>query len=482
MTPKREPKRAREPRRERNGGRRPAASATPGRASTARHAAWQALIAVESGARPRLRDALQVEGLSPADRGLAFELCQGTERNHLLLDFVLARLVTRKLPGEPELRSALRLGAYQLLFSSRIPQHAVVHETVALLQPDPETRTPHGAFVNAVLRRLATTVLGRAAEPTTPRREIPLPEGPGGARALVFDGDVLPTAGTAEFLAVRYGLPDFLTRRWVDAFGFADAEMCAVAASLPPEVVLRRTWLAPSTAELQDALRRAGVTARAIDDDLLVVEDGQPFATEPFRAGWCIAQDPTAVAAARAVEAQSGDTVLDLCAAPGTKTMLLAEAVGDAGRVLAHDRDPSRAERIGENARRLQLTARVAVIPADALPPGPESPLVDRVLVDVPCSNTGVLARRVEVRRRLDGAAFATLAAAQTELLSRGLAACRPGGTVVYSTCSIEPEENRQVVDAALAQGPGRELLREQLTLPEPFGCDGGYFAVLRVG
>lgn len=186
-------------------------------------------------------------------------------------------------------------------------------------------------------------------------------------------------------------------------------------------------------------------------------------------------QDPTALAAAAEVPCGPGDIVVDLCAAPGTKTTALAERVQPAGRVFAFDVDPQRRERIAENVARLRLEASVTIV-GDAK----SLPVADAVLADVPCSNTGVLARRVEVRRRLQPTTFAELAALQRRLLRQALGLCRPGGAVVYSTCSIDREENEDVVDAVLAEA-GSSFTRgaQRLTLPRAEVCDGGYFAVL---
>jgi 16S rRNA (cytosine967-C5)-methyltransferase len=195
------------------------------------------------------------------------------------------------------------------------------------------------------------------------------------------------------------------------------------------------------------------------------------FGTRAFADGWFVVQDPTAIAAARAVGARPGERIVDYCAAPGTKATLLAEAVGDAGAVFAYDPSAPRRRSIVENAERLRL-AQIKVcsstgdLPHDA----------DRVLVDVPCSNTGVLARRVEVRERIDSETFASLAELQRTILTSAVDHARPGASVVYSTCSIEPEENDPGV-AAVAASRDLAVLEEVTTLPVAGSCDGGYFA-----
>ena len=440
---------------------------SPPASGSARRAALRALFAVEKGKSERLRTALDRRGLSGPDIGLAWELALGTERSHLFLDVVLRKFVDRKLPADPLLLSALRLGAYQLLNLSRTPPHAILNETVGLLE---ENR----GFANAVLRKLAHSIQDAVADPLKPDQEIPLPEGPAGPRSLVFPEPALPALGSPEFLAARHGMPDFLVRRWVDALGFADTEMICIAANLSAQVVLRPTWLCTGE-ELVAGLAEQGVeTSPTGVDDLVVVSSGYPFRGRVFEQGWCIAQDPTAYQAAKSVGAQPGDKVLDMCAAPGTKTTVLAEAVGESGHVYAFDTDVPRRRHITENIERLQLVGRASVLESlEGFEP------VDRVLVDVPCSNTGVLSRRVEVRRRLRESTFRDLAVIQRELLGQALSLCKPGGTVTYSTCSIDPAENRAVVDAVVQENPGWEVVSDCLTIPEPLGCDGGYVATI---
>jgi 16S rRNA (cytosine967-C5)-methyltransferase len=434
--------------------------------SGARSLACQALLALEKGRAQRLQDSLRARALGAADRRLARELAFGVERQRALLDAVLEALAERGLPRDPLLRVALRLGAYQLLFLSRVPPHAAVHETVALV--------PRGrAFVNALLRALAAGVRIGAADPARPRREIELPDG----RALVLDVDALPDPrARSAWLAVRYSVPEFLARRWLERHGDEQAERIAAAASRTPAVWLRARR-AIGAAALQEELAAAGVHTERGAHPLLLrwSGGGSPFSTAAFVAGRFVAQDPTALAAVEALDAQPGETVLDLCAAPGTKATALAELVAPAGRVFAWDAIAARRARIRENAHRLRLADVLCVVDDLA-----GVPAVDAVLVDAPCSNTGVLARRVEVRRRVTGAAIEALAAAQRELLREALARVRPGGRVLYSTCSIEPEENEAVVGAAL--GAAARLVAEHLTLPDPPDHDGGFWARLERG
>ena len=410
-------------------------------------------------------EGLSLGGMSRREAGLARELAMGAERNRGFVDFVLEGLAHRELPGDPLVRCALRMGAYQLLFLSRVPAHAAVHETVSLV---PRMKP----LVNALLRRLACQTENRAADPGLPNREVALDR----ERTLVLAGRDLPDIQNdwAGHMAVRHSLPGFLVSRWAAQLGEKQAGEVCSAASRRPGLHLRVNGRKGTVCELEERLAAEGVQTVAADHpQMLRWEGGQPpFGGRAFTEGWFVAQDPTAFRAAEVAEAAPGETVIDLCAAPGTKAAFLAEVVAPDGEVLAYDPVAGRRKRIQENAVRLGLVGILRVVEdRGSLHPAP------RVLVDVPCSNTGVLARRVEVRRRIEPGTFAKLAASQAVLIREAMDLVLPGGRLVYSTCSLEPEENNQVVSAALQ--PGWQLLREQLTLPDPPLRDGGYFAIL---
>lgn len=400
----------------------------------------------------------------------------GTERRLITLDAVLLAFATQgALPRDPFVRTAVRLGTAQLLFLPKIPPHAAVHGTVALL------RAQQG-FVNGILRRVAASIQPRVADPLRPRTELALPDAAdGGPRTLVLPRAGLPDpdANPAAALAVRHGLPEFLTGRWIEAFGPDDGSAIAAASAQAPGVTLRANPTRGDTAAVIAALAAEGVTVTVEPNGRLLrlgeTQGISPFETRAHARGLFSVQDPTALAAAEAVGARPGERILDLCAAPGGKATAMAEVMAGEGTVFAHDVSRVRLDRVREAATRLGLGAVIKLAPTLAEVPD----TVDAVLVDAPCSNTGVLARRVEVRRRLTPAALIELAQRQLELTRLAVTRVRPGGRVVYSTCSLEPEENRGIVDAVLAADPTLCLGVDRLTLPCAQRHDGGYFAIL---
>ncbi len=416
-------------------------------------------------------------GLSPADRRLATHLAYGVLRRRGTLHALLAPLVNRPLDQvEPWLLDALALGAYQLALLTQVPPHAALNETVELAAQFGAPRVK--GFLNGVLRACSGLVTSDRA-PVPAADALPL-EG-GNYRRLARPALPDPSRAPVDYLARGFGLPLWLARRWFDRLGQEEAYRLGFWFAGPAPLTLRANPLRCSRQQLLEALEQAGLRAEAGEHPQAVrLREHAAIRDLPgYAEGWFSVQDESAMRVASAANVAPGMTVLDLCAAPGSKTTHLAELMADQGRILACDVEEGRLATVRELAGRLGVscieTLRVAADKPEDVPAGP----FDVVLVDVPCSNTGVLGRRPEVRWRLAPTDIRELTAVQRRLLRRAVERVKTGGVVVYSTCSIEPEENGEVVREVVRSRAGLELEAEEEAIPgQP--ADGGYWARLR--
>jgi len=402
----------------------------------------------------RLDAALGPAGMTAADRRLAQELVFGVTRWQRSLDWIIDQRAT-KHPPAPRLRNLLRLGLYQLFWLDRIPDHAAIHESVELAK---SLSPRHAGFVNALLR-------GCARDRDRIRVELE------GLRRRQ------PPIGCSH--------PDWLCERWEDRWGRPDLLRLLDWNNSPPPVMARINRLRLTPAELQARWLAEGVDAipRAWDwtgpDTVFELRSFPPLAALPsFQMGGFYLQDPSTLLAVRWLDPQPEDRVLDLCAAPGGKATCLAESIRPPGQLVAAEPDPARRSRLADNFARLGISS--AIIADDQDPRLAQPASFDRVLADVPCSNTGVLRRRVELRWRLRPSHIPRMAGLQTSILERAAGLTRPGGILVYSTCSLEPEENQRVVQGFLDAHPDWILTDQRQLLPIKDGVDGAYVARLR--
>jgi 16S rRNA (cytosine967-C5)-methyltransferase len=428
-----------------------------------RRAAYEVLTQVRAG-RP-FEAALDraVKRLAEPDRRLAHELAAGVLRSQSALDTRLAPLVPRGWDSvAPELKDVLRVGAFQLASLDRVPAHAAVDTSVALAKEVGGVRA--GGFVNAVLRRL----VGRTERTEKTERTE------GGS------------AATASGLAEAESHPRWLVDRWLERFGVEETAALLRWNNTRPRLVLQ-----PAREDLDTLERRwreAGIeVARAPYGAGLVTDRTRPDALPGYAEGGFIVQDPAQALLVWYADLPPGATLYDACAAPGGKTIVLGRA---AARVVAGDASRSRVRRLAENLQRAGRGHEHPVV-ADALHP-PVRPM-DAVLIDAPCLGTGTFARHPDARWRVTPEALATLEARQAALLDGAAAVVAPGGLLVYSTCSIEPEENQQQVERFLARHP--QFRREPgatfpvaltspegdlMILPQRHHMDGAFAARLR--
>jgi 16S rRNA (cytosine967-C5)-methyltransferase len=451
-------------------------------ASPARRIAFQILRRVESedAYASDLLHAKLAHGISRADAALATELTMGVLRWQRLLDFLLQRHLDRPLERlDREVLLSLRMGLYQMRFLDRVPARAAVTESVELAKS--ARKRSAAPLVNAVLRKLAP-------EATWPGEKL--------------DALLPPGLSEAERLGILHSHPTWLVERWLTQLGNRRTLALLEANNRAP----RTSCLVidpDHTTQISDSLQKEGfeVTPGRWLKAALAVSGGNSAQAEALRAGKLSLQDEASQMVARLLDAHVGDLVLDLCAAPGGKTGILARAVAPAGSVIAADLHEHRLRSARQQAQRTH-TAGISWLALDATQPLPFLRLFQRILVDAPCSGTGTLARNPEIRWRLQPDDLARAHCRQMAMLRSALAALGRGGRLVYATCSLEPEENEQVVREALSQDAavrivkGQEALRQWLksgvepaslfdseglfrTFPPESGTDGFFAAVL---
>jgi 16S rRNA (cytosine967-C5)-methyltransferase len=443
------------------------------RIQSAREVAQEALLACrhhEGFVQEILNRHLTASSLAGPDRRLAAQLVYGVLRRQATLDALLQPLLARPLgPGKEAVHEALRLGIFQLALMTHIPAHAAVHETVELVAAGLKP------LANAVLRKVSRLVTDQFTD--LPAADaLPLEEG----RYRRLTQAVLPAPAEhpVEYLAHGFALPRWLVRRWLERFGWDGCLRLGFWFAGTPPMWLRVNTLRTDRPALLTALAAAGIEAAPGEHPQAIRLAGHAQVRElpGFSEGWFAVQDASAMRVASALGPQPGDTVLDLCAAPGSKTTHLAELMQNRGRIIACDVYDGRLQTLRELAQRLGTTIietqRLDPRQSEEPPAGP----FDAILVDAPCSNTGVLGRRPEVRWRLRPTDLVELVQLQTQLLQWAAERLKPGGKLVYSTCSIEPEENQQVVQHVLQAQPRLTLVREEWQQPGQ-AADGGYWA-----
>ena len=402
----------------------------------------------------------------PRDQALMHELVKGTLRWRGRIDWVLDGLVHIGLSQvQPWIKNILRMGAYQILFLDRVPVHAAVDESVKLAHEYGHAGT--AGLVNSVLRKLAEQ-----------KDSIALPEG-----------------DDAESLAAWGSHPLWLTERWLARFGVEATRALLLADNRAVPVGLRVNLLRGTREQLITRLASEEVAASpATHSPDLVWVDGNhaPGRLAAFKQGFCTPQDESEALVSRLVAPQANERILDLCAAPGGKCTHLAELMGDEGEVWAMERNEARVLALQSTVDRLGAHS-VHVVQGDGRAYTFPMPF-DRVLVDAPCTGLGVLARRADARWRKDPSMLDEMPPIQLELLAAGGRRARPGGVLVYSVCSFEPEETTEVVEDFLNDNP--QFVLESATgllpdavvdeqgfmtvLPHVHGCDGAFAARFR--
>ncbi len=423
--------------------------------TNARQLAFLALKAVQDGgyADVVVDNLLTKYALPERDRRLMTELVYGTVRRQRTLDAIIDYLASKPADRQPpDVRSLLRLGLYQLHYLTHIPASAAVNTTVDLAKRN--RLAGLSGFINGVLRRYT-----RLAE---------------AGQAVICS----PTEPVAQ-LGIQYSFPDWMVQLFIDQVGILQTKALCAWLNQPPSLDLRVNRLRASVDDVVASFEAAGltVTPLPIPGALRVMQAGAVRSLPGFQDGWWTVQDSSAQLVGQILNPQPGEAVIDACAAPGGKTTHMAELMGDRGTVWGCDRSANRLKRLTQSSDRLGL-ASIQLCVGDARELTQFTDQGDRVLLDVPCSGLGTLHRHADARWRQTPDTTRELAALQQDLLTHTANWVKPGGYLVYSTCTLNPLENQQVVQQFLSHRPDWTLIPITEAIASPYLTPDGWLTI----
>jgi len=392
-----------------------------------------------------VKNGLASSSLEKRDKALATSLVYGTIQHLRFIDYQLSAVSARPIDSlTPAVRGILRMAVYQFRFMDRIPNHAVVNEAVNMTK-----RRAHSAsaFVNGVLRNMQR-------------------------RGYVYPKKL------QERLGVEYSVPDYLVKLWIQAFGAAECEKPLSASNEVPPISIRINPLKASPAEVAAVCR---LQTTQLEYGFHVEEPKNIAETAMFREGWLSIQDIGAQMASLTLAPRPGQKVLDMCAAPGGKTTHMAELMENQGEITAWDIHPHKVELIRKNAKRLGISVIWAETHDARCPDNSHLEYYDKVMVDVPCSGLGILRKKPDIKWQRTESDLEALTTVQAEILQNAARHVRPGGALLYSTCTLHRAENEDIVEAFLKEHPEFSPDGAYHTLlPHRDNTDGFFFAKLR--
>lgn len=387
------------------------------------------------------------------DRGFITELVYGVVRRKLTLEYVEQKYIRRR--PEEFILAALHVGVYQLLFMDAVQEYAAINESVGIIKASRHRDSTRAAgMVNAVLRNVQQ------------EKELLL-------KNLARQDDDLRTSH-----------PEPLVHRWRKQYGERDTRLLCEWNNVPPETIIRVEQTRVSVSKFKTALQEEQIDAKphpfSCLEAFFILPRGVPvFKVPGYREGWFTVQDPATSASVELLDPMPGESVLDACAAPGGKTSMIAGMMEGEGELVAMDVHEDRLETLRDTVARTGWDF-VEIVKGDAACGFPEADkLFDAILLDVPCMNTGVLRRRADARWRFTRDRIESLKKIQWRILSEMSKSVKPGGRLVYSTCSLEQEENEELVGRWVSQNPGWRLVKARRLFPPKSGTDGAYAALL---
>ncbi|MCC5598737.1 16S rRNA (cytosine(967)-C(5))-methyltransferase [Nostoc favosum] len=439
-----------------------------------RQLAFIALRDVHKGAYAdvALDRVLQKVNLADNDRRLLTELVYGSVRRQRTLDTLIDQLAKKKSHQQPQdLRTILHLGFYQLRYQERIPASAAVNTTVQLAKENGFSGLT--GFVNGLLRQYLRKAGGAGGDEGAGGAggdegaggaggagEEKTPSSPSSPSSLHTDPLQLPE-NPVERLGILHSFPDWIIQVWLEQLGLADTEQLCEWMNQSPTIDLRINPLRTSIEEVEAALQSVGILVKRIPDlpqALRFIGNSGSIQKLPgFKEGWWTVQDSSAQLVSHLLDPQPGEVVIDACAAPGGKTTHIAELMADKGKIWACDRTSSRLRKLQENSQRLNLQS-IQIYIGDSRHFNQFQNTADRVLLDAPCSGLGTMHRHADARWRQTPESVRELSVLQKELITHTSTFVKPGGVLVYATCTLHPAENEEVISAFLAESPDWQI------------------------
>ena len=429
-----------------------------------------------------IRELLEKDIQKTSKPAQATDICFGVIKNCLIIDKIISQL--SEVPKERISRKVLnilRIAVYELIFTSIDAEYAIVNEAVKLTRFVSGERSV--GFVNAVLRKTCRSIADRNAVLKNSDIKKTVPKTALLGCELTFDILPDPKVEQAGFLSTAFSLPAWLIQQWLNDFGYEKTSLICFASNRRSSIYLRPNTLKISAEELLKKLKAENINCELITsaDMIILKSPGRISALPGFREGLFSVQDITASTTVRTLAPEKGQTILDLCSAPGGKTTQIAEITNDAATIIATDINNDRLKKVTQNYDRLGINS-VKIMNYDKI----DSILskignIDAVLLDVPCSNTGVLAKRCEARYRITQKKIEDLTKIQIQLLKKTAPIIKDAGKICYSTCSILKQENSQLIKRFLETKTDFVLEEENLILPsaQKPDRDGGYTAIL---
>jgi 16S rRNA (cytosine967-C5)-methyltransferase len=445
-----------------------------------RYAAWLVLTNFKPH-KHNVAELIEKYTAKVRNRAAVVEVTFGVIRNLTFIDGLITQVSSQTKDRISEkILNCLRIAVYELVFSSQAG-YAAVNEAVNLSNKVGSKKA--AGFANAVLRKISAHIKNRFADlkNSDPCKTVPLTS----AFGCQFDINVLPDPdrSKAEYLSIAFSLPLWLIEQWLMQFGYEETLNICFASNRRPSVYARANQMKLTPEKLFKILKSQNIDCEFVEQYKMVRlnKSGNIAELKAFKEGLFTIQDITSSRVVPLLNPQPDWKIFDICAAPGTKTTQIAELIDDKGLIIATDKDNARLAMLNENITRLGITSVTAMDYETFFKSPSHLSSADAVLLDVPCSNTAVLARRPEVRYRLNTKVLDSLTKTQTELLKSAAAFVTKGGRICYSTCSILNQENSDVVNTFIRHQPVFSLEEENLVLPSigTYDFDGGYAAII---